>query len=284
MFSDESGVDGSNRYQAICTISGRREDMRVIHKELKVCLLKHQCSEIKFSKIKGGLKYFNCAKDFIDVGLRRCYEGLICVEVMVWDIYDSRHAVKGRDDGENFSRMYYHCLKSSVKNWQAAASWELYPDENSLIDWPKLSFYLSRTNFAEPYKEAKLLFEELRQLKLQKIHPPKPSSSSKFFIIQLADLFAGIVRTSHSEGQKLIDWRKAKDSKSTFFPIDYDLAISNNQKAKYEVMSHFKDKAEELSLGVNLSKCKYFKTFNKSKNIFLWKYEPQYENDKAPTK
>ena len=129
-----------------------------------------------------------------------------------------------------------------------------------------------------------VLYEELRQLNLAKIHPPKPSTSTKFFIIQLADLFAGIVRSSHSEGQNLSEWRQANCSGNSLFPIDHGLVISKNQELRFEVMSHFKDTADKLRLGVNLSEKKYFKTFNHNKNIFLWKYEPQHDNDKAPVK
>ena len=284
IFSDESAVTGNERFRSIGTISGNLKEMKMLHKQLGDLLKKYDVSEVKFSKIKGHSSYTQVSKEFVSLGLKKCHEGTIRVNVMVWDTQDSRHSVRGRDDIENFKRMYYHILKVTIKHWNNQFKWEFYPDEHTAVNWQEIVYYLSRKNLSKADGSTPLLFEEFRELNFAKIHPPRESTSPKFYIIQLADLFAGIVRTSHLYGQDLIEWRQINCPGNLLFPANQDSGISKNQSVKFEVMSHFKDIADNYRLGVNLSEDKYFRTFNHSKNIFLWKYEPQHENDKAPVK
>jgi hypothetical protein len=277
-------VTGNERFQAIGTVSGSLKEMKTLHKQLGDLLKEYDMSDVKFSKIKGDSTYTQISKEFTSLGLKKCHEGTIRVNVMVWDTQDSRHSVKGRDDIENFKRMYYHILKVTIKQWNNQFRWEFYPDEHTAINWQEIAFYLSRTNLSKVEGGVPFLFEKFREFNFAKIHPPKESTSSKFYIIQLADLFAGIVRTSHLCGRDLIEWRQVNCPGNSLFPANQDSGISKNQNAKFKVMSHFKDIADSYRLGVNLSEDKYFQTFNHHKNIFLWKYEPQHENDKAPVK
>ena len=48
IFSDESGQDNENRYGAICTISGYRKNLIVLHKNLEAIISNYAKSEIKF--------------------------------------------------------------------------------------------------------------------------------------------------------------------------------------------------------------------------------------------
>jgi len=282
IFSDESGTNGTEQYQAIGTISGSRQEMIGLHKELGYLLQQYDCSEVKFTKIKGDSNYIKIAKYFVNLGLKKCFERTIRISVMVWDMYDSRHSVQGRDDIENLKRMYFKALKVTISHWDSQFEWEFYPDEHTAIKWSEIAFYLRRKNFSKTDKDILLLSNEFRELNFARVHPPKQASSSKFYIIQLADLFTGIVRASHQHGQELMDWGNAKCN--LLFDAYQRPNVSKNLSSKLEIMSHFKDQAKKYNLGVNLSEDKYFKTFNRSKNIFLWKYEPQHKNDKAPVK
>lgn len=53
--------------------------------------------------------------------------------------------------------------------------------------------------------------------------------------------------------------------------------------SKFELMKEFKLLASNSKLGINLSKNKYFTTFNKKNNIVFWHYKPTHVLDKAPT-
>jgi hypothetical protein len=283
IFSDESGTAGNERYHAIGTVSGSLQDMRTLHKQLGDMLEKHKKSDVKFKKLNGDSTYTKISKEFISLGLEKCHEGIIRINVMVWDTQDRRHSIQGRDDTENFKRMYYHALKVTMKQWNNQLKWEFYPDEHTAINWQEIADYLSRTNLSRDNKVEQTLFGDLINLDFAKIYPPTDSSSPKYHNIQLADLFAGIVRTSHLYGQDLIEWRLVNGSGELLPTVaNQDHGLSKGQKAKFEIMSHFKDRAGHHRLGVNLSKNKYFQTFNK--NILLWKYEPQNHLDKAPVK
>jgi len=284
VFSDESGTNGTERYQAIGTVSGSRQEMIKLHKELGCLLQQYDCSEVKFTKIKGDSNYAKNAKDFVSLGLQKCSEGTIRISVVVWDMHDSRHSIPGRDNIENLKRMYFKALKVTISHWGSQFEWEFYPDEHTAIKWSEIAFYLSRKNFSKTDKDILLLSKEFRELNFARVHPPKEACSQRFYIIQLADLFAGIVRASHQYGQDLIDWRNANCSGNLLFDAYQSPDVSKNLSSKLEIMSHFKDQAKKYNLGINLSEDKYFKTFNKSKNIFLWKYVPQHENDKAPVR
>jgi Protein of unknown function (DUF3800) len=283
-FCDESGLTGKERFQAISTVSGSRGEMRILHNQLRDLLKKYGRSDIKFTKVGGHSTSTQVSKEFIALGLRKCYEKTIRINVMVWDTQDSRHSVRRRDDIENFKRMYYHALKTSIKQWPAQLTWEFYPDEHTAIKWHDITSYLSKTNLAKSDSNELYLSEKFREFNFVKIHTPNEATSSKFFIIQLADIFAGMVRTSHSCGYDFIEWRQVNSSNGLLFTTDKNSEISTNQNAKFEIMSYFKDMADSYHLGVNLSKDKYFQTFCHNNNIFLWKYEPQHENDKAPIK
>src|SRR5690554_859121 len=116
IFSDESGQDNTNRFGAICTVSGRRENLLELHLDINQILEKYDSSEFKFKKVKGQ-KYLVIAKELVDIGLSYIYSKKIRVHILVWDKNDSRHNVQGRDDNANLARMYYHIIKQVHVDW-----------------------------------------------------------------------------------------------------------------------------------------------------------------------
>ena len=58
------------------------------------------------------------------------------VDVLIWDMEDSRHKeVPDRDDKADFSRMYYHLLHSVLKlRWPDGARWLICPDQHGEMD------------------------------------------------------------------------------------------------------------------------------------------------------
>lgn len=102
-------------------------------------------------------------------------------------------------------------------------------------------------------------------------------------VIQLADLFAGIVRTSRICSREYESFAYKAPEQYALFEVE-SLEISNNLKPKLQLMKHFKDVADKKSLGINFTANKYFTVYNKQKNIFILHYEPQGDYDKAPVK
>ncbi len=278
IFSDESGHGSEHRYGAICTISGTRRDLLDLHGHLEPVIQNSGKSEIKFYKVSGA-EYLNLAKRFIDIGLDFICLRKIRVHVLVWDKHDSRHSVQGRDDIKNLARMYYHILKQIHRDWKHINYWNFYPDEYSPIDWKNdIVQYSEKTGFPQ---EADL-FREFSNLNIFPNYTKvEEKASETMFCIQLADLFTGIVRYSRKNSQAYQKYIKPKEQ-LTIFDSEPSIKISNNMKPKLSLMKYFHEESKSRALGINFSKNKYFSTFNKKTNIFIWHYEPQSELDKAP--
>lgn len=279
IFSDESGQDNDNRFAAICAVSGIRENLLDIHNELKQVLDKHQISELKFKNIKGGAK-LKAGKEFLKIGLNYIADKKIRIHILIWDKQDERHAISNRHDGENLKRMYYKIIKEVNKDWQYIEKWDFYPDEFTAIDWNNdIVKYLGNTKY---YNETEL-FTEVSNYSFPTYQKTLEKDSKIMLNIQLADLFAGIIRNSRcnsSEFQQLMNNKKAQYS---LFSAE-KVKISKNLLPKLELMHYFKKMASGYSLGVGFSKSKYFDTYNKKNNIFIWHYTPKSKYDKAPTK
>ena len=114
IFSDESGHDNDNRYGAICTVSGLRNNLIDLHKTLEKIIGSFNKNEIKFKEVKSAIK-LNIAKQFVVEGLNQIQSKNIRVHILVWDKQDNRHRVFNRCDNENLKRMYYHILRQVKK-------------------------------------------------------------------------------------------------------------------------------------------------------------------------
>jgi hypothetical protein len=279
IFSDESGQDNSNRYAAICTVSGLRKNLLKVHNELKQVLDKHDKQEIKFKSIKGGAK-LKLGKEFLEVGLNKIESKKIRVHILVWDKHDQRHSIPNRCDIENLKRMYYKVIKEVNKDWKYIDNWSFYPDEYSAIDWNEdIVKYIGNTKI---YKNSEL-FKQVSNFKFPNYQRTEEKDSKIMLNIQLADLLAGIVRNSRSNSLKYQQLINNKKKQFTLFPSEEE-KISSNLKPKLELMHFFKKKASDKGLGVGFSKSKYFDTYNKKHNLFIWHYTPKSKFDKAPKK
>lgn len=290
IFSDESGIVHPSRYATIALISGEDNYTKCLNKKLKCVLYNQQKDEIKLSKVSSE-KHISIAKDFVKMGLAYIAKSKIKVDVICWDKEDSRHkGVRNRCDIQNLIRMYYHGLHSLIRGWGAnITNWHFYPDEQSAIDWENdvLSYLRNKMFDFNDYHDLDIFDIDLDKFKLINMRFKSNELSSKQYpIIQLADLFAGIVRMSRENGYEFDQWRP-KNQMSMFEPVSTSnelSSISKNRIPKFKVLDCFKNEASRNKLGVNFSENKYFKTFNRKTNLFIWHYHPQGEYDKAPTK
>jgi uncharacterized protein DUF3800 len=284
IFSDESGQDGSNRYGSLATVSGSSVNTEALNKELNKILSSYNKKEIKFKKVKNQNSK-SIASQFIDKSFEYIKRGKIKVHVLVWDKQDSRHSIQDRCDIENLKRMYYKILKNVKTDWNTEVDWRFYPDEFTAIEWREdIVKYLENTPLNKVMAEHPTLFKTFYIPHFAKYTVVKELESDKYPILQLADLYAGIVRTSRTE-ISFYHWFKEQDyTKPNLFNIEVKTSISNSMRPKYEVMKYFKEKSGIHRLGINLSKHQYFTTFNRRNNICIMHYEPQHELDKAPTR
>lgn len=279
IFSDESGHDNNNRFGAICTVSGNRKNLIELHKTLEKIIVSFNKNEIKFKEVKGAIK-LNIAKQFVVEGLNNIQSKKIKTHILVWDKQDNRHTVINRCDNENLKRMYYHILKQVKIDWRYINNWSFYPDELTSINWKDdIVKYIENTKLHNDSD----LFKSVSNFRFPNYQKATEKDSVLMFNIQLADLFAGIVRNSR---EKKIEYETFLKNQKNQIPLfEQELSsISANLKPKLELMQYFKDECSKRKLGVSFSKNNYFETHNKRENIFIWHYSPISEYDKAPTK
>lgn len=285
IFSDESGWDNDNRYGSLAMISGTFENTKALNYELKAILDSNRKKEIRFKKIKNR-DSVNIADTFLKVSFEYLIACKIKVHVLVWDKKDSRHNVIGRCDIENLKRMYYKNMMVLKRHWNISTTWEFYPDEFTAIEWESdIISYLQNTSLQKKDVQPQL-FNAFEKVHFPNYTHVKELESNKFAIIQLADLYAGLIRTSRSESENFTKWYSQKQTveQPVLFRFNEKLTISNSLVPKFELMFKFKKKADSLKMGIRLNDKKYFSKPHKKNNLFIWHYEPQGEYDKAPTR
>lgn len=286
IFSDESGWDSDNRYGSLAKISGTYLHTLELNNTLLEILNQHSKKEIKFKDIHNH-KTKQIAIEFLNTSFKFLNTSKIKIHVIVWDKHDSRHKVQNRCDVENLKRMYYHNMKSLLKSWNTETNWHFYPDEFTAIDWHNdVVKYIEKTRLNPDNDIQQKLFEVFENVKFPRIKGVKELDSKEFPIIQLADLYAGLVRTSRMESESFSKWCCLQKEKlqPSLFEENFDIEISNSLRPKFEVMHEFREKSKTYKLGVNFSKSNYFTTFHSKRNLSIWHYEPQSEYDKAPIK
>lgn len=57
------------------------------------------------------------------------------MDTIIWDTYDSRHKIQGRDDIVNYERMFFHLLSNTMKKRCRGSKLIIRPDIRVGIDW-----------------------------------------------------------------------------------------------------------------------------------------------------
>jgi hypothetical protein len=281
IFSDESGYEGGNQFGCLAKIVGEKHNQKELNQELKKVLEKYGIEELKFKNVNNNRKVA-ASKEYIDLSLKYINQGLVGIHVIIWDKKDSRHSVYGRCDIANLCRMYYHNLRSINKQWIVDAQWEFYPDEFSAINWhTDVVKYLNDRPLKAICKLEPDLFGFYTDLKIN-YSKVKELSSKNFPILQLADIYAGLCRTSRQEHINYKKWHLKQSSQQSLFQTLNTFDVSKSLQYKFLVKEHFKLKCDNFKLGVNISQNGYLQTFRASRKLSIWHYTPQGEFDKAP--
>jgi len=199
-FADESNwIQG--RFRSIALVSAAVDDARAFHQELDELRQNYGKSEFKWRKTnhRHGIA-------LVDFFFERCDK--MRVDVLVWDMKDSRHkGIRGRDDKANFARMYYHLLHNVLKRrWPDDARWLICPDEQKVVDWKTLEQCLSWKSWIT---EENILTQSNitpNSHEYYNIHDLRPVRSEQYLLVQLADLFAGLAAYSYTSFIKYLQW------------------------------------------------------------------------------
>jgi hypothetical protein len=285
-FCDTSGVF-DRRYQAIGVVSGPFDNAQVLRDDLNRTISEYDIRELKFidvTRVEG--RDFRAAREAIMcVVARYCRYGRIRVDIMTWDTADSRHSVPGRSDTENLGRLYYHLLLKTITRWPPG-EWSITLDKNEQIDYETLRGCIN--SFAvSPRTTPRIIFSTRELEEFNTIHVIQEMESHEEAMIQLADLFAGMARYSHEEGETCCGWLEVNQQPEQLpFPELSDgmmVKCSRTQECRYQLIGELCRTCRRYRLGVSLRTKKYLWTPNPQNPINFWHYTPQGDYDRAPT-
>jgi hypothetical protein len=209
------------------------------------------------------------------------------VDVVVWDIEDSRHKVRGRDDIENLARMYYHLFQNVMQaRWPKSAVWRFHPDEHTAIDWETMGNCLQSVSVSVGV-EGSLLNGGGLKLQLRRefsIAEIAPAISADAPVVQLADLFAGLAAFSRAKYDEFAQWKTEHGPELQFWQPGESAqgTISAIAQERFVVLERFNNRCKAKKLGVSLTTKRGLWTPRPQDPLNFWVYQPQHELDKAP--
>jgi hypothetical protein len=281
-FADESNWN-RGRFRSISLVTADVECARKYHQELDALRKGHNKSEFKWSRFqeREGMR-------LADFFFERCHT--MRVDVLTWDIQDSRHRdLRGRDDRANFARMYFHLLHNVLKKrWPDETSWLICPDQQKDVNWSTLEECLDLRSWAF---EDNLLARDDAEVSIRefyRIHEIRCSSSQQFLLIQLADMFAGLASFSRECFDKYLLWRRQHSDCFSLFAEPADEApqatFSKSDTARLPVLHHVREESGRRRLQVSLLSSSGLCTKNPKGPLNFWFYTPQRQDDRAPVK
>lgn len=284
VYSDESGCF-HKRYQAIGAVSGKTNDLAGLRHELKGILSTNSIKEIKFSEVTTHSPKVKAAQLFIKKGIDHAKLNKIRIDVLIWDTRDSRHSLPKRDNVANLERLYYKIFRHIFERWMQI-EWEIYPDEQSAIDWNGITEYLNATKTPRRKPNILTLFEqERKEFNPRKIEPLESHIEP---LIQIADLFAGMACFTRENGRECLEWlesQKGKNQQSLFDEEKKaDRKISKAKCNRFALVGMLSEICKSCRLRVSLREKGYLWTPVPANPVNFWNYEPQHPDDKAPTK
>lgn len=279
-YSDESFHE---QYQAIGVVSGKKILLSNLREKLQNILNDRNIKELKFSKLGTRFPKVEAAKKSMDLGIEFCKKNLIRIDILIWDLKDSRHSIPNMDTIANLAYMYYKILRCISEQWNHRY-WEFYPDEQSSIEWYKIANYLNRTIIHRRKPHFLTLFEQDKhRIKFIRLNQLKSHEEP---LIQLADLFAGIACFSRKKSDECwIEYNKRKKQQSLFREeTEMRSKLSGTDLNRFKLIFRIYKICKKFNLNVSLKRKKYLWTPDPSYPINFWHYEPQHERDKAPIK
>jgi hypothetical protein len=244
--------------------------------------------EFKWSKLRTAKNRF-CALKLCEFTVDHARRGQLRIDVLTWDIGDSRHKVERRDDVANLQRMYYHLFRNVLrKRWPSDGMWRLCPDENTAVDWDTVEDFLSGAS-TELEVGGDLLTHGKFRVRLKTefgIDTIAPCDSAEQPLVGVADLCTGLGIYSRSCYDRYEQWHAKHGPQPRLFPVNEHsrLLLSGADRERCQVLSSFAQMCKKYRLGVSLRSKRGLRTYNPSNPINYWWYEPQHELDKAPVR
>jgi type I restriction enzyme S subunit len=285
-FSDESYWN-VGRYRSLGLVTTSVDLHASLENELLCLLEKSEVREFKWKKLDGAKERFAAIK-MCEFAIENALARKLRVDVLIWDIQDSRHNVPGRDDIANLQRMYYHLFRNVLRaRWPNDAVWRLHPDEHTALDWETMRDCLENASVTVEREPSLFTGGEFR-IRLRRefgIEEVRPIPSDQHPLLQLADLFAGLAAFSHERFDEYQKWLHTASPKPPL--VNEAKACVDPSRAsqeRFQVLKKFDEACKKRKLGVSLKTKQGLWTPDPQNPINFWLYEPQHPEDKAPQK
>lgn len=288
-FADESHYN-LGRFRALGVVTLERKLEHKITEGVRAILHRYGKRELKWSRLSGDSRTLGAAEEVCELVVEDAASKQLRVDILIWDVQDSRHNIQGRDDIGNLHRMYHHLFKNVLVNrWPDEALWRLRLDESTVLDFEQIHYFLELADSDfEIISDAPLIDEpKLNWRSFYRIVETIPCLSHEHPLIQIADILAGLACFSRSDYSVYCEWDH-QNPRLTRLPLFDDpgdpVAISRSQKARFQLLRQFNENCKNKSLGVSLKTDKGLRTKDPRRNLNFWWYEPQGSYDKAPTR
>lgn len=285
-FSDESNWNvGRFRSLGLVTVPATR--LEPLEEGLRSVLSESHVREFQWKKLKGAKERF-AAEKLCEFALTNASADQLRVDVLLWDIEDTRHKIAGRDDIANLERMYYHLFRNVLRaRWPGDAVWRLHPDEHTALDWETVQDCLTAKSTSVEVDDS--LFSGGRfRIRLRRefgIEEIRQVSSENHPLLQLADLFAGLAVFSWGKYVNYEQWCTAKSAQRRLFDdAQAPASHSRSESERFQVLKRLDEMSKKRRFGVSLRSRRGLWTANPKNPINFWMYEPQHAEDVAPRK
>lgn len=281
VYCDESYL--SHQYRAIACVSVPKSNVASVAGTVRDCLTASGVGEFKWSKCKDARRR-RAAEKLIELTLDCVGSALLRVDVLSWNTKDSRHEVIGRDDAANFERMFYQLLKWTIEQRRPGSTWKIFCDQKDGVAWPTIHNCLQAIGAHRP-PEPDVFGQGPRQ-KYVITHLTEVESQATP-LVQLADLFAGLCGFSRNRYDSYATWRNERQG--VLLPIRRDDAprevpLSDGDRVRFALLEFLCHRAAAARVSVSLESSRGLRSWGGRWPINFWPYEPQREDDKAPTR
>ena len=267
-YGDRSG-SGKDRYWTFGILTGTSDSLSSIRDSITNITEGEIPETFEWKRITGGKERqanADAVIELVNTVITSVSFGSCRIDVVSWDLHDSRHSIRKRDDTENAGRMLYHLFRNVANRWNVH-EWSLFIDKNEGFDIDTLVDVLSRTAISEG-------------LRLQ-IYQHGDLDSSEEPLMVIPDIFAGMYRWNRQKpelGQRLAEICHGQCN------IFGQLKLSRADRQRVPVLDATIQSCRKCGFPLDVKSKGYLWTRDPSQPINFWPYEPQHIEDKAPTK
>jgi len=264
-YADETNYN-TGRFRGVALVTLGVAEALQSAAEIRQITDKFGIREFKWAKLKSAQNRF-AALEIVEYIVNLLMSSNTRIDVLVWDIEDTRHRIQNRSDIRNLRRMYYFLYRNVLgRRWSDSCRWELKPAQSSF----RAASHLSYLGNPDELNDDARLAQVCRIIEIDSKDEP---------LAQVADLFAGAAVYSRNSFSTYKAWNLARIQAHENAEA---ITLSNADRERCPVIEYIYQQCKTHKLYVSLSSTEGLRTRDPRSPMNFWWYEPQGEYDKAP--